>query len=381
MKKRKLALLVCAAAVTTLMATACAGKSGQDGKTASGAESRTGSAVSDAQSEAAAAPDAQSETAAAAAESAVASAVEEGGIKVVENTPLHTDAKRTPAAADSAAPESIAESVPAAMSDVESVAQEADEETSEQVALDLSWPYADHSKIHSGMATLYHARPSIAKHKTVCVNAGHGTEGGESVKTLCHPDGTPKVTGGSTAEGATEAMAVAGGMTFQDGTPERDVTVALALVVKRQLLDNGYDVLMIREGKDVQLDNIARTVLANNKADCHIALHYDSTSSDKGVFFFSVPSNESYRNMEPVASHWQDHNRLGENIVKGIEAQGFKLFEGGAMEMDLTQTSYSTVPSIDLEEGDGASDHSGMTFPGLAKGISEGLDSFFLFTK
>ena len=51
MKKRKLALLVCAAAVTTLMATACAGKSGQDGKTASGAESRTGSAVSDAQSE------------------------------------------------------------------------------------------------------------------------------------------------------------------------------------------------------------------------------------------------------------------------------------------------------------------------------------------
>ena len=68
MKKRKLALLVCAAAVTTLMATACAGKSGQDGKTASGAESRTGSAVSDAQSEAAAAPDAQSETAAAAAE-------------------------------------------------------------------------------------------------------------------------------------------------------------------------------------------------------------------------------------------------------------------------------------------------------------------------
>lgn len=29
---------------------------------------------------------------------------------------------------------------------------------------------------------------------------------------------------------------------------------------------------MIRDGSDVQLDNVARTVMANNKADCHIAL-------------------------------------------------------------------------------------------------------------
>lgn len=38
------------------------------------------------------------------------------------------------------------------------------------------------------------------KNKTVCVNAGHGTKGGESVKTLCHPDGSSKVTGGSTSQ-------------------------------------------------------------------------------------------------------------------------------------------------------------------------------------
>ena len=33
----------------------------------------------------------------------------------------------------------------------------------------------------------------------VGVNAGHGTSGGSSVKTLCHPDGSAKTTGGSTA--------------------------------------------------------------------------------------------------------------------------------------------------------------------------------------
>ncbi|WP_353848438.1 hypothetical protein [Clostridium sp.] len=29
--------------------------------------------------------------------------------------------------------------------------------------------------------------------------------------------------------------------------------------------------------------------------------------------------------------------------------------------MDLTQTSYSTIPSVDIELGDKASDHSGAT--------------------
>lgn len=47
---------------------------------------------------------------------------------------------------------------------------------------------------------------------------------------------------------------------------------------------------MIRESDDVQLDNVARTVIANNAADCHIALHWDSTSSNKGAFYMSVPN-------------------------------------------------------------------------------------------
>ena len=48
----------------------------------------------------------------------------------------------------------------------------------------------------------------------------------------------------------------------------------MAKKLKEKLLAAGYDVLMIRDGSDVQLDNVARTVMANNKADCHIALHW-----------------------------------------------------------------------------------------------------------
>ena len=245
------------------------------------------------------------------------------------------------------------------------------------VALNPSWKYAEFSKINTGTAKLYKAQEGVRKGITVCVNAGHGTSGGSGVKTLCHPDGTPKVTGGTTGAGATSAVAVSGGMTFSDGTAEAKVTLAMAKKLKEKLLAAGYDVLMIRESDDVQLDNIARTVIANNSADCHIALHWDSTTSNKGAFYMSVPSAASYRNMEPVKSVWEKHNALGESLVAGLKSVGVKIFSGGSMEMDLTQTSFSTIPSIDIELGDKASDHSDSTLDNLAAGLLAGVNQYF----
>ena len=246
----------------------------------------------------------------------------------------------------------------------------------ETVSFDSSWPYAANSKINSGQALRY--RTSAARRGiTVCVNAGHGTSGGGKVKTLCHPDGSPKVTGGSTAAGATTATAVSAGMEFADGTAESVVTLKLAGKLRDLLLADGYDVLMIREGSDIQLDNIARTVLANQLADCHIAIHWDSTESDKGAFFMSVPGTVSYRSMEPVASHWQQHQALGESLIAGLSEAGVKIFSSGQLEMDLTQTSYSTVPSVDIELGDKRSDTSDAALNRLAAGLMAGVDKFF----
>lgn len=246
----------------------------------------------------------------------------------------------------------------------------------ETVKWDKKWRYAANSKIHTGKAKLYYAQKN-RKDITVCVNAGHGTKGGAAVKTLCHPDGSAKVTSGSTAKGATKAAAVAYGTTMNDGTAEAEVTLKLALILKEQLLSKGYDVLMIRESSDVQLDNIARTVIANNNADCHIALHYDSTQKDKGAFYMSVPNVKSYRNMEPVASNWKNHEKLGKALISGLKEKKVKIFSNGAMAMDLTQTSYSTIPSVDLEVGDRASDYSKKSLKKLSKGIAAGIDEFF----
>ena len=59
---------------------------------------------------------------------------------------------------------------------------------------------------------------------------------------------------------------------MENGTPEAAVTLELAMTIKERLLEEGCNVFMIREDSDVQLDNIARTVMANQYADCHIAL-------------------------------------------------------------------------------------------------------------
>ncbi len=247
----------------------------------------------------------------------------------------------------------------------------------EAVSLDENWTYAGNSVIHSGSAMLYRAAGENTKNKTVCVNAGHGTKGGESQQTLSHPDGSPKVTGGSNAQGSVKSAAITSGTTFTDGATEASATLACAMALKGLLLQDGYDVLMIRESDDVQLDNIARTVIANNRADIHIAIHFDSTDSNKGCYYCSVPQIDSYLAMEPVASTWQKDDALGKALVSGLQEEGFQLYQGGSMPVDLTQTSYSTIPSVDIEVGDRASSHSEDACAGYARGLKRGVDLYF----
>jgi len=250
-------------------------------------------------------------------------------------------------------------------------------ETAEQIVLDPAWEFAGYSVINTGSAALYHAPAEAARGVTVCVNAGHGTAGGAAVYTLSHPDGSAKLVSGTTQAGATQSIAISAGTTLLDGTSEAAANLSLAMLLKEKLLDNGYDVLMIRETDDVQLDNIARTVIANNTADCHIALHYDSTQNNKGIFFLTPPNVDAYLNMYPVSLHWQEHTALGRTLISGLQSVGAGIYGNGEMEMDLTQTSYSTIPSIDLEVGDTASDHSEYTQGIIADGIVAGLNTFF----
>lgn len=81
------------------------------------------------------------------------------------------------------------------------------------------------------------------------------------------------------------------------------------------------------------------------------------------------PKNSKKR---PVASYWEEHDALGKSLIKGLRSQKIKINGTGATEIDLTQTSYSTIPSVDIELGNQCSDHSDRKLQKLADGLVQG---------
>lgn len=251
------------------------------------------------------------------------------------------------------------------------------ENLSEMIDFKEEWKFAGFSKIHTDQAVLYKAVGN-RKNKTVSVNAGHGTKNGSLEKTYSHPDKSPKVTGGTNAKGAVESIAVSSGMTFCCGLSEAEANLRVALILRRLLLESGFDVLMIRVSGDVQLDNIARTVISNNHADIHIAVHFDGDGKkfDKGVFYCGIP-DELKSLLENVKKHSTESERLGGCIVDGLRRQGMKVCGSGRTETDLTQTSYSTIPTVDIELGNQCTLPDTDSLEKRAAGILDGVQMYF----
>ena len=238
--------------------------------------------------------------------------------------------------------------------------------------------FAEFSKLNSGYATYYKAT-GTSNGITVCVNAGHGTAGGGKVKTQSHPDGSPKYVSGTNSAGDIYSTAISSGTETTGGVSEASVNLKVAVLTCSELLRRGYDVVMIRdnENKSPVLDNIARTVIANQTSDCHIAVHFDGGTTSKGAFYIGVPEIIAYKSMYPVSEHWQEHERLGKALVDGLVRKGIKKFSGGNVPNDLTQTSYSTIPSVDIEYGDQGTAYTDSYLDKVAVGLADGIDAFF----
>ena len=258
----------------------------------------------------------------------------------------------------------------------------------QKIYLDESWEFYDAAKIKDGYA-VYHRAKNNRKNICIAIGAGHGTSGwqGEAMQIQCHPDGTPKLTGGSTAKGATKTtpinsgtdMAGAAGSEFSKGTAEAVVTLAMAKIFKKICLDAGYDVLMLRDdgNDDVRLDNIARTVASNNIADCFIALH---VNSDSGLQLFTMPPYDggNYKAMYPVSEHYDESWALSHAIVDGWKKLGYNPRPAnGELPTDLTQTSYSKIPTLDIEVVGREEVYKTDDITKRLQGILEGINTFY----
>lgn len=63
--------------------------------------------------------------------------------------------------------------------------------------------------------------------------------------------------------------------------------------------------------------------------------------------------------------------------MEGLREQGATIYGKGHMGIDLTQTSYSTIPSVDMELGNAYSDHSDVILEQLATGLLTGINTYF----
>ena len=252
--------------------------------------------------------------------------------------------------------------------------------TTEFIYFDMSLPYATYSVINDGFAIFYKANREREDYKniTIAVNAGHGTKGGASIKTFSHPDFSPKVSGGTNGKGEILSSAVSAGTTFTNGMTEANANLVVAALLKEKLLADGYSVLMTRENDDCRLDNIARTVLANKYADAHIAIHFDSTNTDKGIFYIVPYNDQNYLNMEPLKSNISRIKKLGDSVIESFREMGEKIWkEKGTLQGDLTQLSFSTNASIDIELGDKKTNVTMERADIFAEGIKKGIDKYF----
>lgn len=243
----------------------------------------------------------------------------------------------------------------------------------EVIYLDENWEYAPYTSVHNDGVFLYRGLGE-RKNIVIAINPGHGTTGASGKKVYCHPDKSPKTTSGSTNAGLTMVSAQSVGMQFNNKVTENEMALKVGKILKNKLLVNGYDVLMLRETKNIELDLLSRTLIANHVADYHISLHYDGDglSYDKGAFYISVP--KGIKKMPPVDRMWEKHDYLGQCLIDGLRNNGVKIFSKGYLAEDLMQTSFSTIPSVDLELGNQCSKTDAVAANKIADGILEGIN-------
>lgn len=179
----------------------------------------------------------------------------------------------------------------------------------------------------------------------------------------------------------TKAKATTGTTGKFSGLNEYELNLQVSLLLRDELEDRGYEVVMTREDHDTAISNKERAELAAAEgADILVRIHANG-SEDTSVngALAMVPSQSN-----PYVGYMYDEcYELGEDILKaycestGIADDGVQYYD------NMSGINWSTIPVTILEMGFMSNQNDDLLMadenfqPVMAKGIANGIDDYF----
>lgn len=225
---------------------------------------------------------------------------------------------------------------------------------------------------HSGTDIYYVGKAgSPNRSRIIVIDAGHQLKGSSALE----PNGPDsEIMKAEVSWGATGVYT---------GQTEYELNLAVALLLRDELIRRGYSVVMIRETNNVQISNMERAGIANKyEAAAYIRIHANSWTDDsmRGAMTISQSASNPY---PTCAIHYERSHRLSCFVLDEFcEQTGIEKLNKREMD-DMTGTNWSRVPTTIVEMGflSNKSDDTLMATDYFrreaAMGIANGLDAYF----